>query len=97
MVERRPGKNRHLALAASALLTPISLMAYALGFWRLASDMGKAGAFGLEGVFSHWQVWIAAAVLLHASAWALGHYGRGGDLPAARAVIARLGLKPPRL
>ena len=37
------GSNRELAAAFGALLVPASLMAYSLGFWRLASDIGLAG------------------------------------------------------
>jgi hypothetical protein len=96
-IVRKPGKNRHLALAVGALVTPISLMAYALGFWRLASDMGMAGAFVFDGLFSHWQIWIGLALALHAAAFLLDRYGRGQDLPAARVLMLRLGLKLPRL
>lgn len=55
-------------------------MAYSLGFWRLASDMGLAGQFGITGVFSHWQLWIGLGVVLHASAISLNRYGRGDEL-----------------
>jgi hypothetical protein len=37
-------------------------MAYVLGFWRLAADIGLAGESGLHGVLSHWQLWIILAV-----------------------------------
>jgi hypothetical protein len=83
-IQRKPGKNRHVALAFVALLIPASLMAYVLGFWRLASDMGVAGEFGITGLFSHWQIWIALAVLLHLSASILNKYGRGGDFRVPR-------------
>jgi hypothetical protein len=55
-------------------------MAYSLGFWRLASDMGLAGQFGITGVFSHWQLWIGLGVILNAAAISLNRYARGGDL-----------------
>jgi hypothetical protein len=73
-----PGRNRHVALAVAALMAPSALMAYVLGFWRLAADMGMTGAFGFTGVFSHWQLWIALAVALQLGAVALTRYGRGG-------------------
>ena len=72
-------------------------MAYVVGFWRLASDMGIAGAFVFSGFFSHWQIWIALALTLHAAAFLLNRYGRGQDLTAARVLMLRLGLKLPRL
>jgi len=78
-VQRKRGKNRHLASASGALLIPVALMAYVLGFWGLASDMGMVGEFGIKGTFSHWQMWMAAAVLLHVLSSILSRYGRSGD------------------
>ena len=89
-IGRKRGKNRHVAFACAALLAPAALMAYALGFWRLASDMGMAGEFAITGVFSHWQVWIAVAVGLHLAASALNRYGRGDDLHLPRILMVRL-------
>lgn len=76
-IERRYGKNRHVALAFGALLGPLALMAYVLGLWRLASDMGFAGQFGFTGLFSHWQVWAMVGVALQATGSALNRYGNG--------------------
>jgi hypothetical protein len=89
-VTRKRGKNRHLALAVGALLVPGSLMAYVLGFWRLASDMQLAGAFGITGLFSHWQIWIAMGFVLHVTASALNRYGRGGDFEMPKVLSFRL-------
>ena len=75
------GTNRGLALAAAALLVPVALMAYVLGVWRLASDLGMTGAFALRGVFSHWQVWIAVAAAAHGASSVLNRYGQSGALP----------------
>jgi hypothetical protein len=79
-LQRQRGTNRQLSAALGALLVPASLMAYSLGFWRLASDMGLAGQFGITGVFSHWQLWIGLGVMLHAGALSLNRHGRGGEL-----------------
>ena len=79
-LQHRKGTNRDVSAAMGALLVPASLMAYSLGFWRLASDMGLAGQFGITGAFSHWQLWIGLGVILHASAISLNRYGRGGEL-----------------
>ena len=79
-VRKRQGKNRGFALGLGALLTPVAVMALALGIWRLAADMKWAGEFGIStGLFSHWQVWLAGGVLLQRFAWMLTRYGRGGD------------------
>ena len=79
-VQRGSGKNRKVALAFSALLTPAAVMASALGLWRLASDMKWTGEFGIAtGLFSHWQVWLASAAVLQRGAWALNRYGHNHD------------------
>jgi hypothetical protein len=80
-VVRNRRKNTGLALAASALLYPTSLMAYLLGLWRLASDMRLANEFTAYGLFSHWQVWMGIGALLHGVAFVLNRYGRGEQLP----------------
>ena len=88
--QHREGKNRQLALGFGGLLVPAAVMAYALGFWRLASDMKVAGPFGLSGLFSHWQVWLALAALLHIVASILTRYGLGGELQWPRILSPRI-------
>jgi len=79
-VQRSKGKNRRVALALSALLTPGAVMASALGLWRLAADMKWTAEFAISsGLFSHWQVWLTFAALLQYVAWALNRYGRNHD------------------
>jgi hypothetical protein len=87
-LQPRRGTNRELSAAFGALLVPASLMAYSLGFWRLASDMGLAGQFGITGAFSHWQLWIGLGVILNAAAISLNRHGRGGDLEMPRVLAA---------
>ena len=70
------GKNRRVALAFSALMTPAAVMASVLGLWRLSADMKLTGEFGIAtGLFSHWQVWMVFAALLQGGAWILNRYG----------------------
>ena len=77
-VQKRAGKNRHLALALAALLTPAALMAIALAFWRLAADLAWTGEFAIStGLFSHLYVWIGIAVGLLSASALLNRYGRG--------------------
>lgn len=89
-IKRKSGKNRHLASAAGALLVPASLMTYVVGFWRLASDMGLAAGFTADGLFSHWQVWIALAALIHGTASILNRYGRAGEFQVPRLLNLRI-------
>ncbi|MGH9559555.1 MAG: hypothetical protein ACRD30_09970 [Bryobacteraceae bacterium] len=79
-IERKRGRNRRAASAMGALLAPLALMAYVLGFWRLASDIGLAGQSGISGVFSHWQIWIPLAVAMQVAASRLNRYGQGGEM-----------------
>ena len=95
-IQRKRGKNRHVALALGALLVPASLMAYVLAIWRLASDMGMAGEFGITGMFSHWQIWITLGVALQVAASLLNRYGRGGNFHVPRILSFHLFPARPR-
>ena len=69
-------KNRHVALALAALITPAALMACALGCWRIAADLNLTGQFAIPtGLFSHWQVWFSFAAVLEGIAIGLNRYG----------------------
>jgi hypothetical protein len=79
-VRKAAGKNRHVAAAIAALMWPAVLVAYVLGAWALFAEIRVAGAFGIpNGVFSHWQSWLATALSLHLGNTLLSHYGRDGD------------------
>jgi hypothetical protein len=67
--------NRYAALVTSSLMTPVAVMAASLGLWRLAADLKWTGAFAIsQGVFSHWQVWLAVAVGVQFAAFLLHRY-----------------------
>lgn len=71
-----PRDRRRLARGVAALLAPASLAAYALGCWRIASDLRWAGDFAINrGIFSHWQVWIALGIGIQAGATTLRRVG----------------------
>jgi len=76
-VERHRRKNRRVAMAFATFLTPVAVMAAALGIWRLAEDPHWASDFAIrQGLFSHWQVWFAFAGLLQTGSYLLNRYGR---------------------
>jgi len=76
-VHRQSRKNRRLALASAALLTPATVAASVLGLWRIAADLEWTDAFAIRsGLFSHWQVWFGAAAVLHACSRILNRYGK---------------------
>ena len=78
-IRRTLGATRRIALASAALLTPVAVMAFALGVWRIAADLKLTGPFAIEsGPLSNWQPWIALGILLEASAVLLVKFaGRG--------------------
>jgi hypothetical protein len=48
--------------------------------WGVAADLKIAGDFAIaNGLFSHWQVWIASAVVLAFLSRLLNRYGRSDD------------------
>lgn len=75
-IERRRGKSR-LALFAASLFTLASVICFALGIWRLGTDLGWTGPFMIDdGLFSHLYVWLAGAGVLQFLSWKLTKYGR---------------------
>jgi len=51
------------------LSSPTAVMLLIFGLWRLGADLGWTSAFPIsDGVFSHWQLWIAMAFALKAGA-----------------------------
>ena len=83
-VSRKGRKNKRIALAIAALLPPAAFCAGVLALWRIASDLNWTGSFAIpSGIFSHWQVWLGAAVILQLCARALNRYGKSGDTAAS--------------
>ena len=80
--ERR--KNRRMALAIAALMPPLALTAGLFAIWRIAADLKLAASFAIvSGLFSHWQVWMGAAVGLQLVAYGLNRYGNSQDPTAS--------------
>jgi hypothetical protein len=76
-VRQKRRKNKHVALALASLLTPAAVMACALAFWRLAADMNATGQFPIvNGLFSHWQIWLTLSASLQFCATLLNRYGK---------------------
>lgn len=73
-------KNQRIAVAFASLLTPVAVMASALALWRVAADLNWAASFAIpSGPFSHWQFWLAIAVLLQTCSRLLNRYGKRGN------------------
>ena len=86
------GSDEVLGHTFAALLKPWALIAYVLGVWRLASDMGLTREFVFTGIFSHWQVWMGIGVFVHIVSSVLARYGSGGELRWPR--VFSVGLRP---
>jgi hypothetical protein len=79
-IVRKSCGQRRAAAATAALLAPASAVSAALAIWRVAADLNLAKSFAISsGLFSHWQVWLGAAVLLQTCSRMLNRYGRGRD------------------
>ena len=80
----RRSRDQRIALVVAALLTPAAAIAAALGLWRIAADLNWANRFAIpSGVFSHWQVWLAAAAALQFCSRLLNRYGKGAGRAAS--------------
>ena len=78
--------SRDVLEMAATLLTPTALLTGILAGWRLGSDLGFAGDFFIEdGVFSHWQVWMAITLGLQSSAVTLKKHLKNNELQPKRA------------
>jgi hypothetical protein len=90
IVTRRKGKNSRMAMVGANLLTLAALICASLGVWRVGADLDWAGAFVFQnGILSHWQVWIAAALAVQYVSWQLTRYARRArrrEVENARAV-----------
>ncbi|MBM3782852.1 MAG: hypothetical protein FJW30_00765 [Acidobacteria bacterium] len=72
----RKEATRAAALTGSMLLTPVSLGLFSLGGWRLLADMDVTARFFIDrGPLSHWQTWLALALILQTGAYFLSRFG----------------------
>jgi hypothetical protein len=64
------------ALALAAVFAPLALVAFTMCFWSFAAELQLVGAFYVtSGIFSHWQMWFFAALILLVSTKLLANYG----------------------
>jgi hypothetical protein len=53
-----------IASGLAGPLTLLSVTSFSLSVWKILADLGWAGKFFIaSGVLSHWQLWIAGAVV----------------------------------
>jgi hypothetical protein len=73
-------KNTRQASVAAALLNPAAAITAALALWRVTADMNITRSFAIpSGFFSHWQVWLAAAVILQVCSRVLNRYSHSEE------------------
>ena len=59
----------------AALLTPLAVLAWTLGIWRLAADPGWTSRFFIaSGLLSHWQAWFSVGICARASSRGLNKW-----------------------
>ena len=81
---KKPRKQRRFAAGLSGFLKPAAALATAVGLWALAAQQNLTGHFAITtGFFSHWQVWLGAAVALQLCAQLLNRYAKNGETAAS--------------
>ena len=80
----KPRKPRRFAAGLAGLLTPAAVLAAAVAAWGIAADLNLTGRFAIStGLFSHWEVWLGAAVALQLCAQLLNRYAKRGETAAS--------------
>jgi hypothetical protein len=60
-------------------LGPASALSLVMALWRLAYELEWTDRFIVaEGIFSHWQVWMALTLALQVLESSLARFGHGG-------------------
>jgi hypothetical protein len=76
-VKKTVEKDRKVALAVAALLTPVCVITWMFTAWRIGADLDMTSGFAISsGLLSHWQVWIAISVGVQFLVFSLNRYGR---------------------
>jgi hypothetical protein len=79
------------------LLTPVAVVAGALGAWRFGADAGWTNTFFVaDGALSHWQVWCAFAIGLQACAYTLKRGMTGSGAQDSGASSGEISVRPKR-
>ncbi len=72
-------RTRRLLRTIRNAMASTSAVAVLFAIWCLASDLNWIGPFAIPpGPLSHWQVWLAVAVVIEVLRYRLKRYGRGG-------------------
>lgn len=67
--------SEEMARGLSTLLWPASTVPMALAVWRMGQDLGFAQEFFLQdGLWSKWQVWFAASLMMMSAARRLANW-----------------------
>jgi len=79
-------RNGGIAMLSASLLTLAAVSCGSLGLWRVGTDLEWAGDFVIQnGLLSHWQVWVGAAIAMQYTSWWLARYA--GTLRIAAAEV----------
>jgi len=82
-VGKKPRRRRRFAAGLAGLLTPAAVLAAAVAVWGIAADLNLTSSFAVsQGLFSHWEVWLAAAAALQLCAQLLNRYAKKGETAA---------------
>ena len=66
------GRTSALKSSVAAVLRLAAAVCFVVGIWIIAAGLSWAGSFVVQqGLFSHWQVWIASSVAFLLAAFRL--------------------------
>ncbi len=80
-IRGQSGVRRGVVISAFGQgLNLASVAALLMALWRLGTDLNWTDWFAIsQGLFSHWQLWLALAILLQVAAIMLQRHSRGGS------------------
>jgi len=71
---------------AGVFMKPLTLTLSVLAIWRLGADLGWTGDFFVgSGIFSHFQVWVALAVMSHLASSSVDRFTTRAKAPGRTA------------
>ena len=74
----------------AVLLTPVAVVAAAMGVWRLGADPGWTNQFFItDGLLSHWQAWFAVGIGAHTSGRGLNKWLEIQNVARAKSLTGR--------
>jgi hypothetical protein len=87
-----PSRHAPFVSVFGGLMMLVAISCLGLSMWRLTSDLAWTGTFAItDGLLSHWQVWLALAVVFGGVALRLMRLGRPPEPPPQKPAEPKVG------